>query len=170
MRWTVSEWNECPEETIKNCFLHCFKREPVSAVEVDESGGADEIRAEMERNATEHGVTFTRAGIDALLNPEEEDDVVESFSFEELVRSAAGVEDVIIEEPDQDTSLEAEGLYTVDEELKGVAVTNAALSRLGLLTADLGSKLRGCQRELRAQKIAELKQTTITDHFTTSNE
>jgi len=68
---------------------------------------------------------------------------------------------------EEDVSLETECIYSVEEELKGLAVALATLDRHGLLTADILSKLSCCQRELRAQKLAEMKQTTITDHFKT---
>lgn len=91
----------------------------------------------MEHNATEHGVTFTRTGIDALLNADEEADVVEPVSLEELSGAVAGLEDVVSEDPEQDTSLGTDGLYSVDEALKGVAVASAFLGRSGLLNEDL---------------------------------
>lgn len=95
--------------------------------------------------------------------------MVESFSFEELGRTAAGAEDVVSEELEQNASLETNGFYTVDEEIKGLAVADAALVRFGLIKEDLLSKLRGCQCELKAQNIADLKQTTITDIFKASS-
>lgn len=169
MRWIEMEWKAWTEETITNCFLHCFKHEPGRIVEVEESGGVDEIREEMENITADHGESFTRAGIDALLHPDEEDDVVESISFEELGLSAAGLEDVVAEEPEKDVSLETDGLYTVEEELKGLAVANADLVRFGLLNMDLLAKIRGWKRKLRAQKLAKLNQTTMTDHFKSSS-
>ena len=123
---------------------------------------------QMERNATKQGIAFTRVGIDALLNPKEEDEVVESFTIQELGMSVAGVKFVISEEPDKDEYLEEEGLYTVEEELKGLAVSIASLKGYGLLNTELVSKLRRCQRELRAQKLFDMKQTTIMDHLKTS--
>lgn len=66
-------------------------------------------------------------------------------------------------------SPETDGLYTVDEVLKGLSSANAALTRFGLLYRVLLATLHGFQRELRAQKLAELKQTTISDHFKSSS-
>lgn len=76
MRWIVTEWEACAEETINKCFPYCFKHDHRRVAEVEESGGADLIRGHMKRKATEHRVSFTRAIIDALLNPGEEDYVV----------------------------------------------------------------------------------------------
>lgn len=39
-----------------------------------------------ERNATDHGVTFTRVGLENLLNPVEEDEVTEEPTLEALGR------------------------------------------------------------------------------------
>lgn len=81
----------------------------------------------MERNATENSVTFTRMGMDALPHPEDEEDVVEFNTFEELDRTAAGVAEEATKKTEQDISLEKEDLYSVEEEPKGLAVANAAL-------------------------------------------
>ena len=62
-----------------------------------------------------------------------------------------------------------QGLYTVEEELKGLAVSLPSLERYGLLNGELVNKRQRCQRELRAQKFFDMKQTTITDHFKTSS-
>lgn len=48
----------------------------------------------------------------------------------------------------QHVSLEVGGLYSVTEELRGLAVASVVLGRLDLLYTELGTKLRGCQREL----------------------
>lgn len=141
-----------PVEAIKNCFLHCFKNESGNVAEFGEFVGANEIRGHTDLNATENGVTLIRTGIDRILIPHEEDDVVESVSFEELSRAAAGVEDFISEEPQKDSSLETAGLYTLDEYLKGLAVSNASLERFGLQNADLITKRFGSRGELRVQK------------------
>lgn len=56
------------------------------------------------------------------------------------------------------------------EELKGLARANATKAHFRLLNADLLTKLRECWRELRAQKIVNLEQTTLKNHFKTSSE
>lgn len=60
----------------------------------------------MERNASKHGITFTRVWIDALLNSTEENDVVELVTVEKQGRLAAGVKCVILEEPGKDKFFE----------------------------------------------------------------
>ena len=69
MRWAVTEWDSCPEEAIKNCFIHCFKQDAGNVTEFDASGDSDETRMQMELDAKKHGVAFIRVGIHALLSP-----------------------------------------------------------------------------------------------------
>lgn len=122
---------------------------------------------ELEQNAHRNDVTFTQTGMDALLNPKDGDDVIESFSFEKLGRTTAVIAEVAMNDGEEDESVETEGLYSAEEELKGLAVSSSALERFGLLNADILPKLHGCQRELKAHKVAFMKETTITDHFKT---
>lgn len=75
MHW-IDEIDFFPEKTIKKCFLQFFKNDSRRIVEVDESGGVDEIREEMEHIAADHGTSFTPAVISTLLHPDEEDDVM----------------------------------------------------------------------------------------------
>lgn len=79
----------------------------------------------IERDATKHGIALTPIEIDALLNSAEKDDVVESFTTKEQGRPTAGVKYVIMDESEKDKPLEKGGLYTLEDELKGSAVSNA---------------------------------------------
>lgn len=167
MQWTVSKWEACAAEIIRGRFLHCINQESDRRVDVDVSGGREETRMQMEHKATENGLSFIRVRMEALLHSDEEDDFVELISSKDLSRSAAGAGNVVVSEPEPDGLLRSEYLYSVVEELKGLPLTNATFDWIGLLRADQFTKLRGCQRELRAQKIAEQKQTTIKDHFKT---
>lgn len=117
------EWKACSEEKIENCFLHCFKTESGRIVDVDESRGVNEIRKEMEHIAADQEASFKRAGIDELVHPEEEHDVVESVWFKKIGWSAVGLEDFVTDEPEQDELGEPDGLHTVNEELKNLTVS-----------------------------------------------
>lgn len=97
----------------------------------------------MEHIAEDHGASFTRAGIDALLHPNEEDDVVESVSFKELGQLADGLEGVFTEEPEQDVSPETDVLYTVKKEPKDLVMDNVSLAHFGFINRDSLFKLRG---------------------------
>lgn len=95
MRWAVTEWDPCPLKTIKNCFHHCSKQDAGNVAEVDASGNDGETCVHMERYATKYGFVFARFEIDALLNPMEEKDVIETFIIVELGKSAAVVKYVM---------------------------------------------------------------------------
>lgn len=165
MRSTCTEWESCPTTTIKNYFLHFFKKYGEHSVEVDKNGGCEEIRMQMERNTTENGVTVTRIGMDALLHPKDEEDVANPVTIEEMGCSPAGVAKEALKETEKEFSLKNKGLYSFEEELTGLAVANPVLGRFGFIDVGLISKFHGFQRELRSKKVAELKQTIITDNF-----
>lgn len=64
--------------------------------------------------------------------------------MKELGLAAAFLKDVVMEEPEPYVSPDTDGLYTVDEELKGLIMANAALAHLVLLNTNLLAKLRSC--------------------------
>lgn len=55
--------------------------------------------------------------------------------------------------------------YSISEELKALAITGAALDRLGLMGPDAKSAIKACQGEQRLLRQNALRQTTIADHF-----
>ena len=66
---------------------------------------------DMERDATEHGATFTSVGLDNFLCPEKEDYVVEVVSFQQLAYEVAGIPDPeVCEEEEHPCEEEAEFL------------------------------------------------------------
>lgn len=75
----VTDWETCPAEIVKSCFKQGSKQEADRPAKVYESGGGEKLRAQMQRNATEHSVSVTCIGMDALLISKEENDVVDSF-------------------------------------------------------------------------------------------
>lgn len=163
MRWTKEEWESCPSSVIKNCFLHCLKQgENFTAEERGDIYG--ETVDKMVRDATEHGVGFTRIGLEYLLNPPEEDEVMEEVNLKDLGLEVAGVsqtesEDVGLEEPEEDLA------FTVAQELEFLARARSILESRGELN-EVGRKaFSSCQRTLRVEKVESMKQTTIIDHF-----
>ena len=90
MRWTVEEWESCPATVIKNCFSHCFKQDCQAIEELEAELQAKTLQ-NMERDAKEHGIAYTKTGIQNLLNPGDEDNVVEDLNYDELVREVAGL-------------------------------------------------------------------------------
>lgn len=61
--------------------------------------------------------------------------------------------------------LEQEGLYSLQDELKGLAVVSATIERLGIIQGELKNGLRAFQREVRLQKVRGIAQSVITDQF-----
>lgn len=84
MRWTTTKWEECPSDTIMNSFLYCIKQGDEIILDGAVTGAIVEVREQMERNATESGVDFTKIGMDKLLNPGDEDNIIEDVTFEKL--------------------------------------------------------------------------------------
>lgn len=60
--------------------------------------------------------------------------------------------------------MEIEGLYSVQEQLKGMEFTVTNLGRLGMLDGDIEKRLRGWNRALRLKKVSQMAQATIYDH------
>ena len=117
----------------------------------------------MVRDATKHGVRFTRVGLESLLNPEGENEVTEEATLEELGREVAGMEEETfqLDEPDPDE----EEQMSIEEELACLARARAILERQGELSDSGRMGFSSCQRALRLEKLASMKQTTILDHF-----
>lgn len=164
IRWAYEEWNACPSIVMRNCFRHCFSQGGLSS-EVESTENADEdCINSMQRDATESGVHFTTAGLKDLLNPSEEDDVVESVTTEELGREIAAV-DSNVSEVDVDEQPDSDSTESVEQQLHCIAVTKACLERMGSLSQDTKLAFLNCQRALRLEKQSNMKQTTILDHF-----
>ena len=163
MRWTKEEWESCPSSVIKNCFLHCLKQGENFTAE--ERGDIHRETADnMMRDATEHGVGFSRIGLENLLNPPKEDEVMEEVNLKDLGLEVAGVsqnesEDVGLEDPEKDLAL------TVAQELDFLARARSILESRGELNEAGRKVFSSCQPALRVEKVESMKQTTINDHF-----
>ena len=121
-----------------------------------------EVMDQTVRDLNEHGVRFKRIALESLLNPVGEDEVTETMTIEnqgEFIAGAGG-----IEEESQGSDVEEE-FYSIEEELKGLAVTGSVLDRLGRMDKSLQRRLRACQKDLRLERQAALRQSTILDHF-----
>lgn len=163
MRWTQEEWESCPANVIKNCFDHCLKQD----VEKSEEERGSAVRStldSMERDATEHGARFTRTGLENLLNPEEENNVTEEPTLEDLAREVAGMDADSAAE--SDTELQEEGdVMSVQQELHVLAQARSILEKNGGLCEEGRKAFYKCQRSLRLEKVASMRQTSILDHF-----
>lgn len=163
LRWAEEEWKACPAQVIKNCFDHCLKQ-GVSLNEEERGNCGSSTAESMERDAKEHGAKFTRVGLENLLNPAEEDDVIEELTLEQLGRDVAGTEVEEIEDEVVD-QIETEEALSLEQELQCLAQARSILERHGGLCEAGRKAFSNCQRSLRLEKVASMKQTSILDHF-----
>lgn len=159
IRWTEQEWANCPPKVIFNCFTHCWKLETT-----DEEGTiADETLHYMARDAEEHGLRVSKANLEFLLIPTEENSVTKEVTLEELGKEIAGVDDP---ESEEDEGSEDEELYpNATVQLQSLNAAKATLERHGHLNEDYRKAFYECQRALRLEKQRSMTQTTIEDHF-----
>lgn len=120
---------------------------------------------DMIAHTNERGVRYSRVGINNLLNPTDEDDVLENVDIcTQAVFSASPEEtlhqnDILVEE-----SLE-KVQFSTDERLKGLAVAEVIFERLGKLGEGLDRVFIEFQLFLRLERVACMRQTIIEDHF-----
>lgn len=100
--WATEIWNSCLADVVKNCFDHRLK---VGTEKIAEKIGISERDTvnRMVRDAMEHGMESTRAGLKSMLTPNDEDFVTEEILLEQLRWEAASVcgtedEDVVTED------------------------------------------------------------------------
>lgn len=74
--------------------------------------------------------------MDDLFSPDA-NDVIQSFSFEELGRAVAGIAGEGMNHGEEARSLKIEGLYSAREESKGLTIANSALEQFGLRNANI---------------------------------
>lgn len=115
----------------------------------------------MERDATEHGVTFTQAGLENLLKPADENNVVETATREEVIRKIAGIEPDTAPTADAVEQNDGKEIYSVEQQLECLAIAKVILEHFGSLEQVCVKAFMQCQRELRLHMHRSLKQTTI---------
>lgn len=163
MKWTQEKWESCPAKVIKNCFDNCVKQD-VQKLE-EERGSALRITLDsMERYATEHAATFTRAGLEKLSNPEEEDNVTEEPRLKELAREVAGMNADGAAESGAELQEEVDVL-SVQQEPHVLAQARSILERNGGLCEEVRKAFYMCQRSFRLEKVASIRQASILDDF-----
>lgn len=159
MRWDTEIWRKL----IKKCFDYCLKvvtetsAKELCIPELDTVDG-------MVRDAMECGVEFTRAGLESMLTFNDEDFIIEDVFLEQLEREIGGMcdtkdEDVINEDPndEEDTSLA--------EDITVLARAMSILERCEELFDSSRKAFSDCERVLRDEKVATMKQTRIVDRF-----
>ena len=73
----TEEWSSYPTDVISNCFTHRYNQSPCA---VDSTGDKDaETVNSMTSHSTEHGVSFTKDGLQNLVAPGYEDGVTEEL-------------------------------------------------------------------------------------------
>lgn len=163
MRWVKNEWEGLEKETIANCWRHCFQDSSTLTPQIESYNVESAIA-----DAHEQSVRYSRIGIQSLLNPPEEDDVIETLEVSAQAAAIAAVPqagDVNVDQEEEDA--DAASTWNVDEQLKGLAVASAVFDRLGKLDGGIRRVFRECQRSLRLEKASLLHQSTILDHFST---
>lgn len=88
IRWAYEEWRMCPPQVIKSCFDHCFKKTGGIFGTVTDNASQN-ILQRIEQNAQDNMVSYIRAGLQNLLNPEDENVATEQISVEQLERFIA---------------------------------------------------------------------------------
>lgn len=165
IRWTGEEWENCPPRVIRNCFLHCFKKQDIC--EKERGDDREDVLNRMESDAEEHNVAYTRAGLENLLHPDGEDDIEENVGVEELRYEVAGV-DIVTQSSDGEESVEVDdSMMTTAQELECLAIARSILERHGVLGEEGRKAFGTSQRLLREEKRASMVQTKISDHFST---
>lgn len=163
-RWTYEAWNSCPADSIRNCFNHRLKQTGSTNIDTEAGVNAEALQA-MERDATEQGVTFTKAGIDNLLKPADEKEVVETATREEVAREVAGIEPAVASNAVAEEQDDGEEIYSVLQQLKCLVIVEATLQRFGSLEHVCVKALMQCQHDFRLQVHRSLKKTTIEEYF-----
>ena len=135
-------------------FLHTLLedgKEKNSTAEVEEVLGC------MSHDAKENGVTISKANLQNLLNPEDENHVTEKMTVQQLGREIAGLHDPLSDD---------EELYpSVRAQLSCLAVAKATLERREHLSDEMYKAFYEFQHVLRLEKQNAMTQMTIDDHF-----
>lgn len=118
----------------------------------------------MERDATEHGVEFSRSGLDNLLNSTEEEEVTEELTLQELGCKVAFPDDDVVSEAAQDEYAEEEAL-SLQQELHCLAQSITIIERNGSLCDEGLKAFSSFQLSLRLNNVSPMNQKTILDHF-----
>ena len=115
-------------QCIVSCFKHCFETNTTSQ-DVEES--RQELIEQFIQDVREHQLLYSKIGIENLLNPAEEDDVLESITTESHVEFIVGNDD----STEMDTGdYEDDEVYSTAEELKALAMATAVMERKGRRT------------------------------------
>lgn len=164
MRWVEEAWNSVDSTSIRNCWKHCFETLSERLLVNTTQDIETDLRKTVEEDMRAHSVKFTKIGVESLLNPANEDVVREEISFESLVASITQPESSGIKEDSEETEADA-GIYSVKEQLHGLAVAKDVLSREGLLSEETEKLILDRQRALRFERLQNMRQTSIVDHF-----
>lgn len=100
-----------------------------------------------------------------LLNPMEEDDVIESIDILAQAADMASSDILIGTEEDHVKEPTETVQYSVNEQLKGLAVAKAVFDQFGKKNKEFRYIFLECQRSPRLEKVTSMRQSTIHDHF-----
>ena len=91
---------------------------------------------------------------------------MEDLNYDELVREVAGLpEECEAQCGTEEQNEVEEDVYTIEEQLRVLAISRSILEKHSALPANLGQAFYNCQRGLRLEKQSRMTQTTILDDF-----
>lgn len=133
-----------------------------------ETSTVEETCSEMERDATEHGIQYTRVALEKLLNSSEENEVIKELTLDNLEKFIAhGHGDDQQEKQNHDEEKygqEEEGLGLAVQ-LQALDIARKSLERPNNLSAEPNLAILRTQSELKTKKANSMHQKIITDHF-----
>lgn len=161
IRWITRitiEWRQLDAQCLSNVFRNRFESDTNSQY-VQETRAA--FTEQFMRDVTQHQLPSSRMGIENLLNPTEEKNVVESIITESQLKFIIGNTD----DTENNTGLDDDDeVYTTAEDFKVLAIATALLERRERKKTGAQSIKKVYQRELRLDKQGPLRQTSIHDH------
>lgn len=128
----------------------------------------EETINQVERDAYEHGIQYTCIAIEGLLNPAQENDIVENSTVKQLSKFIAHVK----QEPgseDEKQGSEDEPSWeehdTVRAEFQALVVGCRSLYCFGNITPESILSIMQTKKALGTEKASSMHRRTITGHF-----
>lgn len=162
MSWTHEKWNSYSPDVIENCFTLCLKNADRETTDII----AKNALKNTEHNANEYGVSCEKVSLDNLLNPDAHDIIVTQVTFESLVDEI--IEDMSDVKLSDDEGIEEfynEKVFVVEAYRIRLEVANTSEEMHDMLDLACSQVFVQCQRDLRIQKQASTKKTTIMQYF-----
>lgn len=164
LRWMYGTWDGFPADVIKNCFNHCLRQTGKANTDMETRINAEALQG-MQRDATEHGVTFVQAGVNNRLKPAAAKEVVKLAVREQVARELTGIEPEAPSNADAEEQEDGQEIYSVLKRLKCLVISKATLERFGPLEHVCVKAFTQCQRDFPLLMHSSLKLITIEENF-----